>query len=84
MVDVGFEVSGSVNHRQSGAKSTLGVASDQVVVYYDPDDMEGAQIIIERTMRLHQYAKEIKSGLIPARQRVGDPNLDTTTSHRAA
>jgi hypothetical protein len=83
MVDVAFDVGGSVNHRQSGAKSTIGVASDQVVVYYDPDDMEGAQIIIERTMRLHQYAKEIKSGLIPARQRVSDPNLDTVHPGKA-
>jgi hypothetical protein len=84
MVDVGIDVGGSVNHRQSGAKSTIGVASDQVVVYYDPEDMEGAKIIIERTIRLHQYAKEIKSGLIPARQRAGDPDLDTMPPNKAA
>jgi len=84
MVDVGIDVGGSVNHKQSGAKSTLGVASDNVVVYYDPDDMDKAMHTIERTMRLHQYAKEIKSGYIPARQREGDPDLDTAPPNKAA
>jgi hypothetical protein len=80
MVDI--EVGGSVNHRQTGAKSELGVGADHLVIYYDPDDMEKAMRTIERTTRLHQYAKELKAGLIPKRIRDGDPSLETEAPPR--
>jgi len=83
MVDVDIDVGGGVVHKQVGAKTELGTASDHVVIYYDPDDMERAKFIIERTLRLHQYAKEIKAGLIPARQHPGEPALDTVPNKAA-
>jgi len=59
-----IDISGSVNHRQTGAKSTIGVASDQIVVYYNPDELLVARDTIERATRLHQFAKELKSGMV--------------------
>lgn len=84
MVDIAFDVGGSVNHRQSGVKTELGTASDHIVVYFDPDDMEKAKTTIERAMRLHQYAKELKAGLIPLRKNPNDPELTTAVPGREA
>ena len=77
MVDLSIDVGGGVNHRQTGAKSELGTASDHLVIYYDPDDMERAKTSIIRATRLHQFAKELKAGLIPKRVDMGDPSLET-------
>jgi len=64
MVEVEIDVGGFVSHKQTGAKSTIGVASDQIVLYYDPDKLLDARDTIERGIRLHQFAKELKSGMI--------------------
>jgi len=79
-----IEVGGNVNHLQTGAKIELGTASDHVVIYIDPNRPEEAKLTIERTLRFHQYAKEIKSGLIPAKVHPGDPELKTEVPHKAA
>jgi hypothetical protein len=78
MVDFEIKMEGGINHRQSGAKSELGVASDHLVLYYDPDNMEKSKETIERGVRLHQYFKELKSGFIPKRPLTGDDPLETT------
>jgi hypothetical protein len=67
MVEIEIDVGGSVAHRQMGAKTELGVASDHLVIYYDPDSLEKARQTIDNATRLHQYAKELKGGYIPKR-----------------
>lgn len=72
MVDI--DVGGTVNHVQKGMKIELGVASDHLVIYADPNDLLESRDTIERATRLHQYAKELKSGMVPRRgQDVEDP-----------
>lgn len=83
MVDVSFDVGGSVNHRQSGGKIELGVASDHIVIYIvDPDDFEGSKGTIERMVKYHQYAKELKAGFVPARKVPGE-DLSVTAPESA-
>lgn len=77
MVDVEIEVGGSVNHKQSGAKSTIGVASDQLVLYYDPDDLLRARDTIDRGVRLHNYMKQLKAGMVAKRGTDTDDPLAT-------
>lgn len=68
MVDI--EVGGEVTHEQKGAKSTIGVASDQVVIYYDPTKPDEAMKVIDTTIQLHQFAKERKAGQLPPLRKV--------------
>jgi hypothetical protein len=75
MVDI--DVGGEVKHSQSGAKSTIGVASDQLVLYYDVDKPAEAMRIIEHGVKLHNYMRELKSGMIPAH--ASAPSLETKT-----
>jgi hypothetical protein len=77
MVDLQIDVGGGVNHRQTGAKTELGVASDHLVLYYDPDNLLVARDTIERGVRLHNYAKQLKSGMIPKRGSDTDDPLAT-------
>jgi hypothetical protein len=72
MVDI--DVGGEVQHKQTGAKSTIGVASDQLVLYYDPDKFLEARDYIDRAVKLHEYHKKLKAGMIPDRgAEVNDP-----------
>lgn len=75
MVDI--DVGGSVNHVQKGMKIELGVASDHLVIYADPDNLLPSRDTIERAVRLHQYAKELKSGMVPKRGQDADDPLAT-------
>ncbi len=63
MVDI--EVGGMVSHEQKGAKTEIGVASDHLVVYYDPNNVDAALETIDRAVQLHQFAKERKTGQLP-------------------
>lgn len=68
MTDVGLLVGGNVFHTTKGTKSELGTASDHIVIYYDTADMDSAMETIVRSLRLHQMAKDMKSGVIPLPQ----------------
>lgn len=65
---VDIEVGGSVSHEQRGAKVELGVASDHLVVYFDPNNPDAALDTIDRAVQLHQFAKQRKSGELPPRK----------------
>ncbi len=78
-----LDVGGGVTHKQSGAKSVVGVASDQSTVYYDPLKLDEARQIIENQVRLHNFHKELKSGMIPARVFQDDP-LKTASPFKKA
>lgn len=65
MIDVEIDVGGSVHHKQVGMKIELGVASDHLVIYCDPNDWERSVATIDRSVRLHTYAKQLKAGMLP-------------------
>jgi hypothetical protein len=65
MTDVGLLVGGNVFHTTKGTKSELGTASDHLVIYYDSNDFDAAKETIKRSIRLHNFAKECKSGMLP-------------------
>jgi len=63
-----LDVSGNLYHHTKGTKSVVGVASDNLTVYYDTADMEQAMETIARSVRLHALLKDMKNGLIPVPQ----------------
>jgi len=63
-----LDVSGTLFTHTKGTKSVVGVASDNLTVYYDTADMEQAMETIARSVRCHQLFKDMKNGLIPVPQ----------------
>ena len=60
-----LDVSGNLFHHQKGSKSVIGVASDNLTIYYDVSDIEQAKETIVRSVRLHMMAKDMKAGILP-------------------
>jgi hypothetical protein len=60
-----LEVGGTTYQVQKGGKIELGVASDHLVIYTDPDDFQGSVKRIANQVRLHNFAKAMKAGLQP-------------------
>jgi len=60
-----LEVGGIVNHVSKGGKIELGTSSDHLTLYIDPEDWNGSVLKIDRMVRLHNYAKAMKAGVLP-------------------
>jgi acid phosphatase class B len=60
-----IDVGGNIYHTQKGVKIELGSASDHVVIYVDSNDFDAAKETIKRSIRLLNFAKECKSGMLP-------------------
>lgn len=61
----GLDVGGVVINTTKGGKIEIGVASDKVTIHVDPEDWDGSVRTIDRMIRLHNYAKAIKAGILP-------------------
>jgi hypothetical protein len=77
-----IDVGGTVYSVQKGGKIELGVASDHMTVYVDPDDWEGSVRRIDRQVRLHNYAKAMKLGILPAKP--SEPGTELPSDGRKA
>lgn len=57
-------VGGNTFITQQGTKIELGTASDHIVIYVNTNDIEQSKTTIERSIQMHNYAKDLKSGNI--------------------
>jgi hypothetical protein len=53
-----------------------------MTVYVDPDDWEGSVRRIDRQVRLHNYAKAMKLGILPAKP--SEPGTELPSDGRKA